>query len=416
MQFHQHTLANGLNLIGEVSPSAHSVALGFFVRTGSRDETPEVSGVSHFLEHMMFKGTPRRSFMDVNLDFDRIGAHYNAYTSEENTVFYAAVLPEYLPQAVDILGDILRPSLRQEDFDMEKNVIIEEIGMYDDRPGWVAYEKARKTYFNGHPLGNSVLGTKDSITQLAREQMQGYFDRRYVATNITVAAAGNFDWKQFTGLVGEHCGRWPAGKAPRLGRKQAKGPGVFKMIPRDPEKGAQEHVFLLSPAPAADSQLRHAAGLLATILGDDSNSRLYWALVDPGLAESADMGLQECDGAGVFFTSLTCEPERTQKNLALVLGILRQVAAEGVTEAELALAKSKVLSRVVRSSERPMGRMQDLGMSWTYLGKYRSVDDELAAFEGVTLKKIRQVLEKFSFEDNAILALGPLKKMRPPRG
>src|SRR5271155_4315444 len=134
MPFHSHKLANGLQVIGESSPSARSAALGFFVRTGSRDETPEVSGVSHFLEHMVFKGTPHRTADQVNREFDRIGADYNAFTSEENTVFHAAVLPEYLPRAIDILADILRPSLRAEDFDTEKKVIIEEIGMYDDQP------------------------------------------------------------------------------------------------------------------------------------------------------------------------------------------------------------------------------------------------------------------------------------------
>src|ERR671930_493198 len=124
MPFHTHTLPNGLEVVGETNPAVHSAALGFFVRTGSRDETPDVSGVTHFLEHMIFKGTPRRTALEVNADFDRNGANYNAFTSEENTVFYAAVLPEYLPDAVDILADILRPSLRTEDFDMEKNVII----------------------------------------------------------------------------------------------------------------------------------------------------------------------------------------------------------------------------------------------------------------------------------------------------
>src|SRR3954447_7431960 len=160
MPFHSQTLPNGLQIIAETSPSARSVAVGFFVRTGSRDETAEVSGVSHFLEHMVFKGTPHRSSFDVNRDFDKIGASYNAFTSEENTVFYAAILPEYLPQAMDILADILRPSLRGEDFDMEKKVIIEEIGMYDDQPMWSAYDQAKKLYFDGHPLGNSILGTK----------------------------------------------------------------------------------------------------------------------------------------------------------------------------------------------------------------------------------------------------------------
>src|SRR6478672_9865883 len=163
MPFHSHQLPNGLQLIGETSPSARSVAVGFFVRTGSRDERPEVSGVSHFLEHMMFKGTPRRTALDVNLDFDRIGASYNAYTSEENTVYYAALLPEYLPKAVDILADILRPSLRVEDFTTEKEVILEEIGKYEDQPSYVAYEKARQMFYGPHKLGNSVLGTVESI-------------------------------------------------------------------------------------------------------------------------------------------------------------------------------------------------------------------------------------------------------------
>src|SRR6202521_5827312 len=194
-------LDNGLQVISETNPAARSVAIGFFVRTGARDETPEVSGVSHFLEHMMFKGTPRRSALDVNRDFDRIGANYNAFTSEENTVYYCAVLPEYLPQAVDILADILRPSLRGEDFDMEKNVIIEEIGMYEDQPMWSAYDRAKRSYFADHPLGNSVLGTPESIRSLSRDQMHAYFQRRYVAPNITVVAAGNYKWKELVSLV-----------------------------------------------------------------------------------------------------------------------------------------------------------------------------------------------------------------------
>src|SRR5947208_16018898 len=188
-------------MIGESSPSARSAALGFFVRTGSRDETTDVCGVTHFLEHMVFKGTPRRSALDVNRDFDRIGAHYNAFTSEENTVFYAAILPGYLSEAVDILADILRPSLRTDDFAMEKNVIIEEIGMYEDQPMWSAYDAAKRAHFAGHPLANSILGTPESIRALGREQMYEYFERRYLASNITVVAAGNFDWRELTALI-----------------------------------------------------------------------------------------------------------------------------------------------------------------------------------------------------------------------
>src|SRR5262249_8057456 len=344
VQFHQQVLDNGLTLLGEISPSARSVALGFFVRTGSRDEGPGVSGVTHFLEHMVFKGTPRRTALDVNRDFDKIGADYNAFTSEENTVFYSAVLPEYLPQAVDILADILRPSLRQDDFDMEKKVIIEEIHMYEDRPGWSAYDRAKKAFFADHPLGNSILGTDASITALAREQMEEYFGRRYVASNITVVAAGRFSWDALVPLGEQHCGGWERGGAPRHAAGEARGSKAFEIVAR--EQVAQEHVVLIAPGPPARSSLRYAADTLGLIIGDDTGSRLHWALVDPGLADSADCSFHDYDAAGAFFTSFSCEPERTQKDLAIVQGVLTQVQNDATTEAHLLHANNNTLSPV----------------------------------------------------------------------
>ena len=299
MPFHSHKLANGLQIVAESSPSARSAALGFFVRTGSRDETPEVSGVTHFLEHMVFKGTPHRTYLDVNRDFDRIGADYNAFTSEENTVFHAAVLPEYLPQAVDILADILRPSLRDEDFNTEKGVIIEEIGMYEDQPGSCAYDNAKRLFFADHRLGNSILGTVQSITDLRRDQMFDYFTRRYVAPNITVAAAGHFDWPELVRLVEKSCGDWLPGPVGRECVRETPGSGGFQVMTK--EKVTQEHVILMAGGPPADSPLRHAADLLSMIVGDDSGSRLYWALVDPGLADSADCSFHEYEGTGSFY-------------------------------------------------------------------------------------------------------------------
>src|SRR5947209_2320963 len=301
MTFYQHSLPNGLQLIGETSPSAKSVAVGFFVRTGARDETPDVCGVTHFLEHMVFKGTPRRTAWDVNRDFDQIGANYNAFTSEENTVFYAAVLPEYLPQGLDILADILRPSLRDDDFNMEKNVIIEEIGMYEDQPMWSAYDNAKKHYFVGHPLGNSILGTPESITALTRDQMASYHARRYVAPNITAVAAGNFEWNHFVDLTAAACAKWNGGPVGRENVRPAVGPGSVKVLPK--ETVTQEHIVLMAPAPPADSPMRYAADTLALALGDDTGSRLYWALVDPGLAEAADLSFSEYVGTGAYYVS-----------------------------------------------------------------------------------------------------------------
>jgi predicted Zn-dependent peptidase len=412
MPFHSQTLSNGLQIIGETSPSARSVALGFFVRTGARDETPEVSGVTHFLEHMVFKGTPRRSALDVNRDFDRIGADYNAFTSEENTVFYGSVLPEYLPQAVDILADILRPSLRTDDFDMEKKVIIEEIGMYEDQPMWSAYDHAKRIYFGDHKLGNSILGTPQSIEALQRDQMRAYFECRYVAPNVTVVAAGHFDWPAFVALVEKHCGGWKGGPVGREGIREAPGSGRFEVMTKD--KVTQEHVILVSPGPAADDPLRYAAELLTMAVGDDSGSRLYWALVDPGLADSADSSFQDYEGTGAFYTSFSGEPEQAEENLAILLKVLADVQREGVHQEELDQARNKALSRIVRSGERPRGRMQAIGMSWTYLRQYRSVDDDLRAFETLTLKDVRAVLERYPLDRPTILALGPLAKLQSP--
>ena len=409
MSFHKHTLANGLTIIGEISPSARSVAVGFFVRTGSRDETPGEAGLSHFLEHMVFKGTPRRSALDVNYDFDRIGASYNAYTSEENTVFYAAILPEYLPKAIDILADIMRPSLREEDFTEEKKVILDEIGMYEDQPMFCAYDHARKAFFAAHPLGNSVLGTMESVGALTPEQMKNYFARRYVAANVTCVLAGNFDWSEAVKQIESLCGEWSTGDAPREHRTPATPRELLKTITK--EKLNQEQVILIAPGPAADTPERYAADILAMIVGDDTGSRLYWALVDPGHVDSADLSYHDYDGAGAYFGSFSCEPEDTAENLAVLRSILTDVQRDGVSEEELAIAKSKILSRIVRGSERPMGRMQALGMSWTYLKKYRTVDEELQNFDAVTLKDIRNVIDRFPLDQLTVLALGPLASL-----
>jgi predicted Zn-dependent peptidase len=410
--FHSHKLANGLQIIGETSPSARSVALGFFVRTGARDETPEESGVTHFLEHMIFKGTPHRTALEVNRDLDRIGADSNAFTSEENTVFHTCVLPEYLPRAVDILADILRPSLRVEDFDMEKKVILNEISMYEDQPTSCAWENAKRLFFADHRLANSILGTHASIGALTRDQMYTYFQRRYVAPNVTAVAAGNFDWDRFAALIEQHCGGWQAGPVGRECLREAPGSGGFAVVNK--EKVQQEHVLLLAPGPAADSPLRFAAHLLAMAVGDDSGSRLYWELVDPGLADTADCGFHEYEGTGTFTTWFSGEPDEAEGNLARVVQVLQGVQHDGIREEELNQARNKLLSRLVRASERPKGRMIDVGMNWTYQRKYRPVDEDLRAVEGVTLTQIREVLDRYPLDKLTMVALGPLTELHRP--
>lgn len=411
MEFHSHRLPNGLEILAESNDEAHSTSVGFFVRTGSRDETDDVAGVSHFLEHMCFKGTPRRSADDVNREFDEIGAHYNAFTSEECTVYYASVLPEYQEASVDLLADIMRPSLRQDDFDMEKKVILEEIQMYLDQPPFGTDDRIKELHLGSHPLARSVLGTNASITDLSRDQMQEYFASRYSPGNVFVGAAGRVDFPALIEQVAARCENWRPHAAPRelpksTSRRQ------FELIHRPTT--TQEYVLQLSDAPASEDPDRFAAKLLATIVGDDSGSRIYWELTDPGLAESASLGHYEYQGLGMFYTWVACEPNEAEANLRRLDAIYRAVESDGVSELELQQAKNKVKARVVRSSERPRSRLFNLGGNWLQRHEYRTVADDIQAIDRVTVADIDRVLAKFPLSSCSTVTVGPLKSVSPP--
>jgi predicted Zn-dependent peptidase len=411
LEFRSHRLDNGLEIIAETNDDAHSMGVAFLVRAGSRDETDAVAGVSHFLEHMCFKGTPRRSADDVNREFDEIGAHYNAFTSEECTAYYASVLPEYQERCIDLLADILRPSLRPEDFDMEKKVILEEIQMYLDQPPFGMDDRIKQLHLGSHPLARSVLGTTESITALTPEQMRGYFTSRYSADNMFVAAAGRVDFDALVEQVAAKCQEWKPANPFREIPPPASRPR-FELVHRP--TSTQQYVLELADAPSAEDPLRFAAKLLTTIVGDDSGSRMYWELVDPGLAETATLGHYEYAGLGMFYTWLACEPKQTQDNLARLDDIFRRVETEGVREEELRQAKNKVKSRVVLGSERPQNRLFNLSGNWLQRREYRAVADDLRAIDHVTLDDLREVLRKYPLVRHTTITVGSLKEVRPP--
>jgi predicted Zn-dependent peptidase len=408
VKFHEAKLDNGLTVIAELNPSVQSVAAGFFVRTGARDESMEVNGVSHFLEHMAFKGNEKHSADDVNRIFDELGARYNASTSEEVTLYYAAVLPEYLPDAFEVLAGLIRPSLRNSDFEVERKVILEEIGMYEDQPSFIAYESAMKTHFDGHPLGQSILGTTESISHLKRDQMADYHREHYRAGNITVAVAGNTDWNEILRLANQWCGKWQAGSSSRT-TDEARAKGGAAVTAK--EAFTQEHVMQMAPAPSATSPLRMAAELMSVVVGDDSGSRLYWDLVDTGLAESADLSYNEYDGTGAYLTYVCSTPESARANLKRVHDIYADVNTRGVTEEELEQARNKAASRIVLRSERPMGRLSSLGSNWVYRNEYRSVQADLDAYRAITTDDVNAVLKRYPLGQLSTAAVGPLKTL-----
>jgi predicted Zn-dependent peptidase len=411
LEFLNHRLANGLEIVAECNAGAHSAALGFFVRTGSRDETDEVAGVSHFLEHMTFKGTPTRTAEDVNRQFDEIGAHYNAFTSEEATVYYAAVLPEYQDSAVELLGDILRPSLRGDDFDTEKQVILEEIHMYEDQPPFGADEKVKAAHYGVHPLGRSVLGSVASITALTAEQMRDYHRRRYSPGNVVLAAAGRIDFERLVAAANRWCGAWEPVSAGRT-VEPAQPQGGFQLVHK--ESATQQYVIQLSGGPSATDADRYAAKLLGTILGDDSGSRLYWELVDPGLAEQVSLSHYEYEGAGSMMTYMSCQPEETAENLERIQDVYRAAESEGLTASELVQAQSKLRSRIVLSGEKPRGRLFVVGSDWVQRGCYRNVAQDLEAVAALRLDDVHAVLARFPLTRNTTVAVGPLENLKSP--
>ncbi len=405
MEFRRQTLGNGLEVIAEISPKAYSTAIGFFVNTGSRDESDEISGVSHFLEHMVFKGTPTRSGEDVNRELDEIGSQSNAFTSEEHTVYYARVLPENQTRATDLLSDIMRPSLRDDDFEMEKQVIIEEIAKYEDQPPFGAFEKCMAAHFSGHPLGRSVLGTAATVGAMTPQQMRAYFEQRYSPGNIVLVASGNVDFERLVSDAERNCGAWTPFKVARETPRAAEHSG-FQVVQKD--IAAQEYVVQIANGPAAEDDDRYAARLLTTIIGDDTGSRLFWELIDTGRAEFASISSYEFQGTGVLMSYLACMPEDTAECLKQIRRVCEQAEKHGLTDDELLRAKSKICSDLVRHNESPARRLFSVGNNWLQRRSYNTVRETVENYQRVTLDEVNAVLAKYPLTVSTTVAVGPV--------
>lgn len=403
VSFQHATLDNGLTIIAETDPDAHSAAVGFFVRTGARDEDAKVMGVSHFLEHMMFKGTNTRSPEDINRGFDELGARNNAYTSSEITCFYAQIIPDKVPACLELLADMMRPALRQADFDVEKGVILEEIAMYKDQPFWVLYERLAEEHYAGHPLGHRVLGTDETITDLTRDQMQTYFEDRYSADNTILAAAGNLDFDALVSDASSLCGKWQrTGTTRNHGQPGATG----KRLQLADDSVARGYLLAMAPGPAADDPRRYAATLAAQLLGGADNSRLHWALVETGLAEEAQAAFDPSDKAGLFYLFAAADPDSMDRVRDTMLAEAESLV-DNVSDDDLARLRSRFATSMTIGGERPYDRMQRIGRQWAYLGEHTPLEEELDRINAVTLRDIAEVLNAFPI--HASPTLGTLK-------
>jgi predicted Zn-dependent peptidase len=401
-RFHKHTLANGLTILGEVNPSNVSAAIGYFVKTGARDETEIESGVSHFLEHMMFKGTPTRSAIDINFQLGNLGAQANAFTSEENTVYYAGIIPEHFKAMQELLTDMIRPSLDPEEFSMEKKVILEEIALYQDRPHFYLFEKAFKDYFGTHSAGNSVLGSHESVSALTRDQMKDYFERRYSPSNMVLAATGNFSWDRFVSDAESLCAGW---ENYAVGRETPRYHGRVVEQRYTRKKLSHSHAILIAPGAAAQDMERYPLSLLSTVLGDSSGSRMYWSLVHSGLADSASIDSDERDGTGCFLAYVSTTPDKLDEVVKIARGILSTPL--DFTDEDLEQAKAKVVSRIVLDGELPMGRLMALGLEWNYRRENTPLSEVIRRVKAVQKGDIEKALAKFPLTDWAQYRLMP---------
>lgn len=388
------SLNNGLTIVGESIPGCHSSAVGFFVRAGARDESTSESGVSHFLEHMAFKGTANRGALDISYEFGSMGAQANAHTSEENTVYYAAVLPENLGRAQALIAEMMRPALDPEEFAMEKKVILEEIALYQDRPHYYLFEKALADYLEGHSGGNSVLGSSESITALTRDQMKDYHLRRYAPGNIVLGVAGQYDWDQVVDEARKLCGAWEEQPVER--DYQAIAPGKPKRVYYKRNLN-QAHVMLIAPSCSAQDDARYPLSVLATMIGDSTGSRLYWELVDSGLAESAGADNDERDQHGLFFAFASTTPDMLDEVSRKMQSVLR--SSGDFSDAELERAKTKLAAKLVFIGELPLGRLMAIGSDWTYHQKVYPLSELIERVRAVTRADVAQALEQYPLSE-----------------
>jgi predicted Zn-dependent peptidase len=381
-------LPGGLRVVTESMPASHTFSVGFFVGVGSRHETPALHGASHFLEHVLFKGTRRRRPEEISSAIESVGGDINAYTAKEHTCFYARVLDTDAALAVDVLTDMLTDSLvASREVDAERAVILDEIAMHADDPTETVQELVTGQLFGDSALGLPVIGTQASIAALSRRQIVGHWRRHYQPSSLVVAAAGNVDHDRLVAQLGG-LDAMPSAAAPRprpsttMGRSST----VLTRVRRLEQCSA----VLAFPGPAVFDGRRYPVGLLSLIVGGGMSSRLFLEVRERrGLTYGIDAGETAYSDAGVWSVDWQCAPDKLTEIAALVKATLLDVAEHGVTAAELSRAQGQMRGQTVLAFEGPSSRMSRLGAN-TLIGDDRTLTEVLNRFDAVTLAEVQR--------------------------
>lgn len=408
------TLPGGLRVLTETMPGVLSATLGIWVGVGSRDETPAVAGSSHFLEHLLFKGTTSRSALEIATAMDAVGGEMNAFTAKEHTCFYANVLASDLPLAVALLADLVTDATNTTaDLDSERTVVLEEIAMRDDEPSDAVHDLFAETLFGDTPLGRSVLGTVESIEGLTREDVDGWYRGRYAVPSMVVTAAGRVDHQQVLDLVTAAFGDRLAGErrpAPlRLGEPGADRPARSTgLITRRTE---QTHLLLGAPGMGRLDDRRYAAAVLDTAVGGGMSSRLFQEIREKrGLVYSVGSALTHYAGTGAFSVYAGCSKKRVPEVLRLIRAELDRVAADGLTAEEVARAQGQLKGGMVLGLEDTGSRMSRLGKSELSYGEYLPVREVLGRLDAVDEGQVREVAAELFGRPTCLAVVGPYRE------
>ncbi len=401
--FVQEQLSNGLRVVLEVMPHVPSAACGFLVRTGARDEAPEVAGVSHFLEHMCFKGTPHRTWEQINIAFDELGAHYNAYTSKDRTFYYGWARAEDFERQLELLADMMQSVLPPEEFETEKNVILEEIAMSDDDLAASAYDFLFENLCARSSFAWPVLGYQQTVRGLLRDQMADYLHRRYSPRNLVLVVAGNLEPARVMAAARRMCGSWPAVEPGLARRPPQLRTGVAS---RQIERFHQQAVLIAYPSASAVHHLDETAEAVAAILGG-VNSRFYWNIVQQGLSPRAGVFREEFADFGLLVLYGLCAPENAEKLTEAML-IETDKLCDGVQAKEIQRVKNLRRTSLAIESEAPYYRLGQLSDDIDYLGRPRSAAERLAAVNAVSEASIQRYLQEFPLSaDRLLVSVGP---------
>lgn len=404
-RFVTQTLSNGLQVVIEVMPTVKSAACGFMTRTGSRDETPPMAGVSHFLEHMCFKGTATRTAEQINVAFDEMGAFYNAYTSKERTFYYGWVPRDEMKSQLALLADMMQPALPPDDFDTEKNVVLEEIAMSNDQIGHVAFDFLHEQVLPGHGVSWPVLGYSKTVGDLSRDQMDAYRRARYAPDNLLLIVAGNVDPEDILAETRRLTADWtPAGPPPAR--------TVPAFIPgkstKQMERFNQQEIALVYPSAGVTHPLDETAEAAVSILGG-GNSRIYWNVVQEGISSRAGAWRMDYHDFGLLILTGVCDPENCERLVDALRAEAQTLLTEGPKPHELQRVKNKRRTSLAVESEAPYYRLNQLIDDVDHFGEPRTVEQRLAAVDAVTAETVRAYFSEFPIDlaNEHLISVGP---------